>query len=82
MCQRPAARLHLLNAVHTISELMCFADPLLALVNEPPPGRLTNVHDVDGKDAMELVFVVTAAVRSGEELFVDYGTTFDRSDYS
>ena len=56
-------------------------DAMLAFVNEPPPGRLTNVSVVDGRDDLELVFVVTTDVQAGEELFVDYGTTFDRSDY-
>lgn len=56
-------------------------DPLLAYVNEPPPGRLTNVSVVDGADDLELVFVVTADVAAGEEIFVDYGLTFDRSSY-
>ena len=56
-------------------------DPLLAFVNEPPPGQLTSVSVVDGRDDLELVFVVTADVRAGEELFVDYGPSFDRSDY-
>lgn len=56
-------------------------DPTLAFVNEPPPGRLTNVSVVDGSDDTELVFVVTANVPAGTELFVDYGTSFDRSHY-
>lgn len=56
-------------------------DTLLAFVNEPPPGRLTNVSVVDGRNDFELVFVVTADVAAGEELFLDYGKHFDRSGY-
>ena len=56
-------------------------DPMLAFVNEPPPGRLTNVSVVDGRDDLELVFVVTADVRAGDELFIDYGAAYDRSQY-
>ena len=56
-------------------------DPLLAYVNEPPPGYTTNVTVEDGLDDREICFVASTDISLDEELFIDYGFTYDRSGY-
>ncbi|GFR44579.1 hypothetical protein Agub_g5854 [Astrephomene gubernaculifera] len=54
----------------------------LAFVNEPPkhsPG--TNVTVEDGPAPGELLFVAAADIAPGAELLIDYGTSYDRSQY-
>ena len=57
-------------------------DNRLAFVNEPPPGRLTNVTIEDGREDNEICFVAACEIEAGEELFIDYGRTYDRSTYA
>lgn len=55
---------------------------LLAYANEPPTGtRGTNAFVEDGADVWELLFVANRDIAAGEEIFIDYGTTYDRSRY-
>ena len=55
---------------------------ILTRVNEPPPGRTTNVRIEDGRSAADMLFVTTSEVMEGEELFIDYGTDYNRSGYN
>ena len=58
-------------------------DVSLSFVNEPPKGSTgpnITVED-DPKDEEGLVFVALDLIRAGSEIFVDYGTTYDRSGY-
>jgi hypothetical protein len=56
-------------------------DPALTRVNEPPPGCDVNVEVVTNGDPLEIRFVTLRDVENGEELFIDYGTSYDRSGY-
>lgn len=56
-------------------------DIALTRVNEPPPGRTTNTRLEDGRDAADMLFVTTRDIMAGEELFLDYGTDYNRSGY-
>lgn len=52
---------------------------ILALVNEPPGGGDRNlIIDEQGTDVK---FVTEREIDSGEELFIDYGRSYDRSSY-
>ena len=51
----------------------------LALINEPPPGADVNIDTFE--QGAELTFVTNRDIREGEELFLDYGQTYDRSSY-
>ncbi len=56
--------------------------PLLAYANEPPRGAGgTNVFVEDGATPELLLFVANRDIGAGEEVFIDYGLTYDRSDY-
>jgi hypothetical protein len=57
-------------------------DTTLARVNEPPLGRSVNVESetVDGHRRVD--FFSTRDIMAGEELFIDYGTNYDRSRYT
>lgn len=55
---------------------------MLALVNEPPPGSRTNVTFENGKDDLDVLFVASKDIAILEELYVDYGTKYDRTGYS
>mmetsp|Transcript_42568 Transcript_42568/g.107607 ORF Transcript_42568/g.107607 Transcript_42568/m.107607 type:complete len:109 (+) Transcript_42568:348-674(+) len=57
-------------------------DTTLARVNEPPAGASVNVEPetVDGWRRVE--FYALRDIAAGEELYIDYGTTYDRSGYS
>ncbi|MEW5297712.1 MAG: hypothetical protein WDW36_000898 [Sanguina aurantia] len=41
----------------------------------------TNVCVEDGQDAADLLFVASRDIYAGEELFIDYGSAYDRSGY-
>jgi hypothetical protein len=56
---------------------------LLARINEPPIGGSgCNVRTEENIDAREVVFSLSKDVYVGEELFMDYGLSYDRSGYS
>lgn len=55
-------------------------DPSMAFVNEPSLGSSVNVEITDGLDG-DVVFRAVADLRKGEELYIDYGTAYDRSSY-
>ena len=55
---------------------------LLSRVNEPPiGGGGCNVRTEENLDAREVVFELSRDVYAGEELFMDYGLTYDRTTY-
>eukprot|EP00892_Ulva_mutabilis_P003815 jgi/Ulvmu1/1805/UM119_0023.1 len=57
-------------------------DPTLAYVNEPVVGgNGCNVTVENGASQMELVFRTIEEIPVGAEIFVDYGTQYDRSSY-
>ena len=54
-------------------------DTTLALINEPPPSADVNLAtQVDGS---QLVISTARDIGEGEELFLDYGPSYDRSGY-
>lgn len=56
---------------------------LLARINEPPiGGGGCNVRTEENKETREVVFSLSRDVTAGEELFMDYGLSYDRSSYS
>ena len=55
-------------------------DCTLAFVNEPPPRSRPNV-EVDTSQGPRIIFKASEDIAPGEELFVDYGTTYDRTSY-
>ena len=55
-------------------------DPSMAYVNEPSLGSSVSVETVDGLDG-DVVFRAVADLRKGDELYIDYGTLYDRSSY-
>ena len=54
-------------------------DTTLALINEPPPSSDVNVETHEQGD--EVLFVTRRECAEGEELYLDYGQTYDRSFY-
>lgn len=56
-------------------------DATMAYVNEPPIGHAVNVEIVDGVDNLDLIFKATRDIPAGNEIFLDYGKTYDRSLY-
>ena len=57
-------------------------DISMAFVNEPPVGRSVNVQTViDGSDHLDLKFEAICDIPTGNELFLDYGNSYDRSCY-
>lgn len=52
---------------------------ILARINEPPIGKDTNVYSRVVGDSIQLI--AERDIFAEEELFVDYGSKFDRSDY-
>jgi hypothetical protein len=63
----------ILNTFATLPTLLC-------RMNEPGPGGDVNV--VAEETERSVKFVVERAVKAGEELFMDYGPYYDRSNYS
>jgi hypothetical protein len=58
------------------------APTLLSRINEPPIGRGgCNVRSDENLKTREVVFSLTRDVRAGEEFFMDYGLSYDRSNY-
>ena len=54
----------------------------LARINEPPiGGGGCNVRSDENLQSREVVFELSRDVVAGEELFMDYGLTYDRSSY-
>ena len=62
-------------------KLWGIADTTMAFVNEPPPGSGTNLSLEDGTGRFDVVFVANRDIYTSEELYVDYGKFYDRSDY-
>lgn len=56
-------------------------DVSMAYMNEPPVGQSVNVQIVDGKDDLDLMFQTSCDISAGDELFLDYGSRYDRSGY-
>lgn len=55
---------------------------LLARINEPPiGGGGCNVRSEENLERREVIFELSRDVLAGEELFMDYGLTYDRSSY-
>lgn len=56
---------------------------LLARINEPPIGAGgCNVRSDEDLEKREVVFSLSTSVVAGQELFMDYGLTYDRSMYA
>eukprot|EP00979_Chaetoceros_neogracilis_P013830 scaffold4124_cov267-Chaetoceros_neogracile.AAC.14 len=54
----------------------------LTRINEPPlGGGGCNVRSDENLNTREVVFSLSRSVHAGEELFMDYGLTYDRSGY-
>ena len=71
------------------SKLLAFipfwrTDISMAYVNEPPVGQTVNVEISDAADSNspDLQFVATQSIDPGEELFIDYGSVYNRSNYN
>ena len=56
-------------------------DPSMAYVNEPTAGSTVNVQIEDGLDG-DMVFVAACNLQKDEELYINYGSLYDRSMYS
>ena len=53
----------------------------LCRINEPPKGRDVNVVTDEDLNARTVTFTLERDVYEGEELFIDYGLSYDRSRY-
>ena len=53
----------------------------LCRINEPPKGRDVNVVTDEDKKKRQVVFSLERDVYAGEEFFIDYGLSYDRSMY-
>lgn len=54
----------------------------LCRINEPPKGRDVNVCTDEDRGSRTVTFILERDVYEGEELFIDYGLSYDRSMYS
>jgi hypothetical protein len=65
------------------SSLLSFlqAPTTLCRINEPPKGRDVNVVTNEDIPSRSVTFVLERDVYAGEELFIDYGLSYDRSMY-
>ena len=54
---------------------------MLCRINEPPLGRDINVVTDEDREKRQVVFSLERDVYSGEELYIDYGLSYDRSQY-
>jgi len=54
----------------------------LCRINEPPLGRDVNVVTEEDRDRRCVAFLLERDVIAGEEFFIDYGLSYDRSMYS
>ena len=58
-------------------------DPTLAYINEPCAGQGdVNVKAMDVESGSQLQFVTERDIMRGQELYLDYGRHYDRSDYA
>ena len=57
-------------------------DPTLAFVNEPRVTDSVNVTILDEVGMKEVRFVAACDIAPSQELFIDYGQSYDRSSYS
>ena len=57
-------------------------DTMLARVNEPPPMSDCNIYVVEDVKQRKVTFLTSRDIVSGEELFLDYGKTYDRTMYA
>jgi hypothetical protein len=53
----------------------------LGRINEPPKGRDVNVVTSENRETRTVTFSLERDVYEGEELFIDYGFSYDRSQY-
>jgi hypothetical protein len=53
----------------------------LCRINEPPKGFDVNVITTEDLSTRSVTFLLERDVYEGEELFIDYGLTYDRSNY-
>lgn len=53
----------------------------LCRINEPPKGRDVNIVTDEDLKKRTVIFSVERDVAAGEELFIDYGLSYDRSMY-
>jgi len=53
----------------------------LCRINEPPKGRDVNVVTSEDRESRTVTFSLERDVYEGEELFIDYGLSYDRSQY-
>jgi len=54
----------------------------LARINEPPIGAGgCNIRAEENLKVRTVTFTLSRNVKAGDELFMDYGTTYDRSSY-
>ncbi|KAL3943000.1 MAG: hypothetical protein SGBAC_002907 [Bacillariaceae sp.] len=51
-------------------------------INEPPKGRDVNVITDEDRESRTVTFILERDVYEGEELFIDYGLSYDRSMYN
>ncbi|CAG9462484.1 unnamed protein product [Pedinophyceae sp. YPF-701] len=61
-------------------------DVTLAYINEPPGGLVgptagCNIHVEENPDTLEVTFEAMRDIMPGEELYIDYGPQYDRSEY-
>ena len=54
---------------------------MLCRINEPPKGRDVNVVTDEDRQARKVTFTLERDVYEGEELYIDYGLSYDRSRY-
>ena len=54
---------------------------MLCRINEPPLGKDVNVVTDEDRETRTVVFSLERDVYAGEELFIDYGLSYDRSRY-
>ena len=50
-------------------------------INEPPKGRDVNVVTEEDRESRTVTFILERDVYESEELFIDYGLSYDRSMY-
>lgn len=81
-CRGGNPSLPLSNAL--FATLFSFLEVSTALcrINEPPKGRDVNVITEEDLKARTVTFVLERDVYENEELYIDYGLSYDRSRYS
>ena len=65
----------------TVLRWMNTVPTTLCLINEPPIGKDVNVVTDEDRDRRCVTFTMERDVFPGEELFLDYGLSYDRSMY-